>query len=486
MSAARLLLVAILAVSAGAQQSPPPGQPPAKDMAITYRNIEKDAQLGWLFAKPANENQVGVWDPNGPNSPGGILPTTLGLLEFTMPTGQFWTIGIEITQFLYDDSTAAEFADFGPLDSPVLLPAPDYPLDYPVGAKMWQHLSDQTMWAFNAGPPSNWMSWLTTFPPIYGPGPSVTLQPLGGPGNFFMQIMAALPSVAVPPPSSPGGGGLIGMNVILQLAVAENDPLPPAPTRYLMSNAWGLQAMAAPVLKINAGNGGNFGPAGQTRELKAAYPNVGVRVQLDTLGGAHQDVPTFLFDGSRIRYVPTPSVKTGPLTVTSPSGQVDYDRPLVHVVTHGTPVDIAVDAPTPVVRSIDGDPVFGMSFYGTATNAPTVINFPDIPTGVAFDLEAKFYPLDRSTNVAGFGDGTAANASIPIEIGVSPEGTVPTAGQIPAAAIPIGNGATVRVRKFENLVGGQDVAIKSSALVSQFDYLVVLRAYAAGTVSVTP
>lgn len=462
------------------------GQQPTKEFALTYRNIDKLPSGHWTFSLPEVSNTIGKWSPTGPNAPGGVLPTSTGLLEFTMPTGQFWTIGIEITEFLYTDSTAASFDDFGSLNNPSLLPVNHYPLDYPAGAKMWQHLSDSTMWAFNMGPPDLWTSWLTTFPPVSGPGPFMTIEPLGGPGNFFSQIMSALPVIAVPPQTSPGGGGLIGMNVILQIAVAENAPLPPNPTRYLMSNSWGLQAMAAPVLKINAGSGGNFGPAGARRELDVLFPNVGAKVQLPALDGSIVDVPTGVIDGSTLGYIPRDDTMSGPIDVVSPTGPTAFERPLVHIITQGDPVDIAIDLPVEDQRVIDGILVSGFSIFGTATDVQTVVNVPAYPGGEAYDAEIKFYALDRTNNVAGYDDGNPSNATIPVEANAAPAGTPVMTQPLPPGT-PIGNGASVRSAFFSNLTGSYDLAFRSGAGPgSTFSYLLVVRTFPTGTFPTTP
>lgn len=470
-----LTVLILLSSFAAAQQV---GQPITEDFRITYWNVE-DVEGTWQYVLPVSKNSAGAWNATHPNPPAETLVTTHGLLELAVPTGKPLTIGMQVTQVITSTLPGQQAQDFGSLHTPIALPASHFPNNY-TGANMWQHLPDLFMWEHLVASklPHDPAAWTNALP-VFGNGPSALLHPYPV-GTPLFNLVSAQISSQLPPDTT-------GLNVIFQMAIEDDTPpLLPGSTRYLMSNSFGLQLMAAPPLKPSIGSQGNHGPAFAQQDLVMDYANISVEVQMRALGGTTIDVPTDMIDGSTVSFSPTEDSVSGPILVNSTAGPTQYEDDLVSIVTQGVANDLAVSPPTASSINVDGVTVWGYSFFGTADGNITTVNVPAYPGGGAYDLDVKVYALDRATNIAGFDDGTPSNANVPMEVGIGAVGAPITPSPLPAAT-PIGSGAQVRRRLYNSLTGPRDLGFRcANGTGSTFDYLMVVRAFPAGSLTVTP
>ncbi len=463
-----------LSISASAQNEFP-GQLVQQSSQLNYWNVRTFDKSGYfeLFDPIEDDARIGFWSADGTNAPSQKIVTVDGILGYAIPANQPYAIGIVLTEALYDTSPGESFDNFGKFfEEGLVLPTSINPATWnSVNTNQFVHMMSSDMWSMLAGDPTLLASWGTAIgglPPVAGELPWGYAAPLGA-GRFFSQVQPFLPSL--PPSVGPGGGSLIGMNLVIQVGILDTNGSTPAAAKFSLTNAIGIQAMAGPPLKLNAGPGGNWGPPLSRIDFKVQSPNSSMVVNVNLSDGTTATVPMSIINGTTAGFrLPRLAITQG-LSVRSHLGVVPALRQPIAIVTHDEVQDIAiVGVPTFTTKTKeDGLRVFGASVIGNVSQiANTILTIPVPPDFATYDLEVKVYPLDRPRMYAGLGQ------NVPLNLAVAPVGALPALAPY-ALSTSFAPGAVVLEESYTNLSGPVDLTMVNTAF-GGFDFLAVARA----------
>ena len=452
-----------------------PGQPVQEDFQLSFWNVNTYGKVGyWELLDPSHPDAfAGIYDPNGTNAPSPKIVTVDGILGYRIPANQPYIVGITMAQALYDNSTGDKWQNFGKhFDH-------GDKLQTAINGAQWRTYNEnqfvntlpQDMWQMVSGDPmvlGNWAGAFAGLPPFMGEMPWGFAAPLGA-GRFFNQIKPVI--AALPPNVGPGGGNLIGMNVVVQLGVLDTNGSTPVAPKFTLTNALGIQAMAGPPIKLNAGAGGNWGPPLSDVEFRVENPNNSIRIDVPMLDGTIQSMPARVVDGNTVSFTIPRGAMTGAVEVKSSTGRVPSLRQPLVIVTHEDVQDLSIVG-IPQFTSkfeVGGTRVFGASLVGTLNQiASKIVNIP-VPSDMnLYDLEVEVYPLDRSSTYAGLG------LAVPVDLAVAPAGTVPAAGPY-TPSLGFAPDSVVLEKRYQNLSGPVDLSLSTNN-GSTYDYLAIIRA----------
>ncbi len=471
-----LLLFLTALPSVAPAQNENPGQMVQQDHQLAFWNMRTYGKSGYyeLFS-PSEENaNVGVWQNNGPNSPAQQIVTVDGLLGFAVPANRPYVVGIFVAQPLYDNSPGEIWEDFGKkFHGPQALPLSANPPGWnSINANQFTHMPDQDMWQMVGGDPFTLGNWVGTFPglsPVNGESPWGFATPLG-PGRFFDQAQPFLPSL--PPNVGPGGGNLVGMNLVVQIGVLDANSSTPGAARFSLTNAIGIQAMAGPPIKLNGSSGGNWGPPLSRIDFQVTNPNNDMKVAVPLSTGGTAILPVKVDNGSQVSFRLPLRAASGQVNFTTSYGPVGHIRQPMAVVTHGPVQDLTVvGAPNWTIEtSANGRIILGTSVIGNiGAIANNTLTVPVPPAITNYDLEIRVYPLNRVSFYAGIG------TTVPVSLGIGPVGALPSSAFVPPNINLLGDNTVVLEQCFDNVTGPVDLTLTTSA-PQGFDFLAVVRA----------
>ncbi len=469
-----LLFLFLLSPLTLAQGGPPTGQLPAQDLYVGFAALAPNPMNpnGFIIPAPQSEHIIGQWSATGPNLPAEVLDAALGLVAMVVPAGQPYVIGYDVGKPLYTTSPAQNLQDFGPrFRNPVPL-APQF--NPPGISTQWLHLSDSAMWMQIGGDPADlraWYSFGSVAP--FQPGSSTAfITPFGGGGKLFNRILPLLPQI--PPATGPMGGSLIGVNLVMQVGVLDPNASGGGYPKFRLSNAIGIQVLAVPAIKINiepGNNGSNFGPAGAIRHLRVSPATASFRVQLPNGAGVLRSVPTTVLNGETVAYEITPGSQTGQIGATAAGAPVQFEQPLITVVTEGNAQPwVPGQTPNYTVRVADGQPIVGSTVTASIPPGTHLVDVPHptILSGGAFDVEVEVYPLDGQGLQAGYG------STLPLNLAIQPQGFQGIPFTIGTPPVSLAPNAIRLERFFANQVGNQEIVIENNTNQTM-DVLVVVR-----------
>ncbi|MFT7618826.1 MAG: hypothetical protein ACI97A_002473 [Planctomycetota bacterium] len=477
---ALLLFLACLTCSPPAQaQNETEGQAVQELFQLSYLNLRTHGKSGYFefYDQEEPDAFVGVWDPSGDKSACQTIVTVHGLLTYTVPAFEPHIFGIALAEPLYTDSQGSSWDEFGKHfgeDAGKEISSSVNPSNWEsYNANQFQHMPNENMWDMVYGDPSktaNWSGALPGLQPFAGEFAWSMNAPLG-PGKFYDQIAPFLPSL--PPSTSPGGGSLIGMNVVLQIGVIDTNGSTPAAPKFTLTNAIGIQAMAGPPIKLNAGSGGNWGPPLASLTFKVENPNISMTASVPTTNGGTETVAVHIIDGTHVSFRLPRAAESGPLSFGSSQGPVSYITEPIAVVTHREVEELDIVG-TPTFSTnvgANGNRVFGTSIIGNVTQiANKVLSIPVPADYLVYDLEVQLYPLDRTTMFAG------AGTTVPVSLGVSPVAVSPVMTNAPATYIATPTAVTVLEQSFENLSGPIDLSLATNdPAMAGIDFLANIR-----------
>lgn len=455
------------------------GQPVQPTFQLSYYNLRTHGKTGHFefYDRHEPDSYIGVWEGMSQLNASESIVTVDGLLSIILPANEPFIACISLAQPLYDTSTGEKWDDFGKhfgAESGKKISANYNPIEWESpNTNQFQHMPDADMWKSVNGDPSITSNWNTILPPLpsfLGEMPWGISTPLG-PGKFFDQVKPFLP--ALPPSTGPGGGTLIGMNVVVQVGVLNTNGSTPAAPKFTLTNAIGIQAMAGPPIKLNAGSGGNWGPPLGSISFRVEKPNSSMTVEVPLDDGTTATVPVNIVDGQNVSLVLPRRAKSGPLVFRSSLGQVSHIEEPLAIVTHTEVQDLSlVSAPTFVTKEDqNGTRVFGTSIIGNVKQiAAEILTIPVPSDFVLYDLEVELYPLDRSKTYAGIG------APAPITVSISAVNAIPFPPPSPIVGPLPGGALLVATEKYFDLTGPVDLTLATTdPSLAGIDFLANIR-----------